>query len=234
MRKIHWIILLSTLGFLILIGSLYLYNLYNVPVLSKEDIQKLSEEAKEQRENITKQTVFEPFEFKKPSKNKNVYFGDLHVHSSLSFDSYIFGNRYGLEETYNFAKGEPMQNMFGETMQISRPLDFAAVTDHAETFGLQESCADPEITDESRLTCERLESPSYRFFIGLRDTSVARPPVSIMMSLENLQLSLHTNIHLHYLMVDTITGTLYLKIIQFQKKLIRCLMHIQPLICGKN
>ena len=160
MRKIHWIILLSTLGFLILIGSLYLYNLYNVPVLSKEDIQKLSEEAKEQRENITKQTVFEPFEFKKPSKNKNVYFGDLHVHSSLSFDSYIFGNRYGLEETYNFAKGEPMQNMFGETMQISRPLDFAAVTDHAETFGLQESCADPEITDESRLTCERLESPS--------------------------------------------------------------------------
>ena len=169
MRKIHWIILLSTLGFLILIGSLYLYNLYNVPVLSKEDIQKLSEEAKEQRENITKQTVFEPFEFKKPSKNKNVYFGDLHVHSSLSFDSYIFGNRYGLEETYNFAKGEPMQNMFGETMQISRPLDFAAVTDHAETFGLQESCADPEITDESRLTCERLESPSYRFFIGLRD-----------------------------------------------------------------
>ena len=71
MRKIHWIILLSTLGFLILIGSLYLYNLYNVPVLSKEDIQKLSEEAKEQRENITKQTVFEPFEFKKPNKNKN-------------------------------------------------------------------------------------------------------------------------------------------------------------------
>ena len=180
MRKIHWIILLSTLGFLILIGSLYLYNLYNVPVLSKEDIQKLSEEAKEQRENITKQTVLEPFEFKKPSKNKNVYFGDLHVHSSLSFDSYIFGNRYGLEETYNFAKGEPMQNMFGETMQISRPLDFAAVTDHAETFGLQESCADPEITDESRLTCERLESPSYRFFYGLRETSVARPPVSIM------------------------------------------------------
>ena len=45
--------------------------------------------------------------------------------------------------------------------------------------------------------------------------------------LENLQLSLHTNIHLHYLMVDTITGTSYLKIIQFQKKLIRCLMHIR-------
>ena len=98
MRKIHWIILFSALGFLILISSLYLYNLYNVPVLSKEEILKLSEEAKEQRENITRQTVFEPFEFKKPNKNKNVYFGDLHVHSSLSFDSYIFGNRYGLDE----------------------------------------------------------------------------------------------------------------------------------------
>ena len=65
MRKIHWIIVFSTLGFLVLIGSLYLYNLYNVPVLSKEEILKLSEEAKEQRENITRQTVFEPFEFKK-------------------------------------------------------------------------------------------------------------------------------------------------------------------------
>ena len=180
MRKIHWIILFSTLGFLILIGSLYLYNLYNVPVLSKEEILKLSEEAKEQRENITRQTVFEPFEFKKPNKNKNVYFGDLHVHSSLSFDSYIFGNRYGLDDTYKFAKGEPMLNMFGEQMQISRPLDFAAVTDHAETFGLQESCADSEITEESKITCARLESPSYRFFFDLRETSVARQPISIM------------------------------------------------------
>ena len=71
MRKIHWIILFSTLGFLILIGSLYLYNLYNVPVLSNEEIIKLSEEAKEQRENITRQTVFEPFEFKKPNKSNN-------------------------------------------------------------------------------------------------------------------------------------------------------------------
>ena len=180
MRKIHWIILFSTLSILILIGSLYLYNLYNVPVLSKEEILKLSEEANEQRENITRQTIFEPFEFKIPNKNKNVYFGDLHVHSSLSFDAYIFGNRYGLEDTYKFAKGEPMLNMFGEKMQISRPLDFTAVTDHAETFGLQESCADPEITQESRTTCERLESPSYRFFFSLRETSVARPPVSIM------------------------------------------------------
>ena len=73
MRKIHWIILFSTLSILILIGSLYLYNLYNVPVLSKEEILKLSEEANEQRENITRQTIFEPFEFKIPNKNKNVY-----------------------------------------------------------------------------------------------------------------------------------------------------------------
>ena len=71
MRKIHWIILFSTLSILILIGSLYLYNLYNVPVLSKEEILKLSEEANEQRENITRQTIFETFEFKIPNKNKN-------------------------------------------------------------------------------------------------------------------------------------------------------------------
>ena len=33
-----------------------------------------------------------------PSVDRNVYFGDMHVHSSLSFDSYIFGNRWGLDD----------------------------------------------------------------------------------------------------------------------------------------
>ena len=70
--------------------------------------------------------------------------------------------------------------MYGETMQITRPLDFAAITDHAETFGLHEACADPEISDEQQYTCDRLESPSFKYFMELRETSVARPPVSIM------------------------------------------------------
>ena len=35
----------------------------------------------------------------------NVYFGDLHIHSSLSADAYLFGNRRDLDATYRFAKG---------------------------------------------------------------------------------------------------------------------------------
>ena len=60
----------------------------------------------------------------------------LHVHSRLSFDSYIFGNRWGLEDAYRFAQGAPLTNPGGEKMQLSRPLDFVAITDHAEGFAL--------------------------------------------------------------------------------------------------
>ena len=69
-----------------------------------------------------------------PSRDRNVYFGDMHVHSRLSFDSYIFGNRWGLEDAYRFARGAAMKNPSGETMQLTRPLDFVAITDHAEGF----------------------------------------------------------------------------------------------------
>lgn len=65
------------------------------------------------------------------SADRNVYFGDLHVHTSYSFDAYIFGTRASPDDAYRFAKGEPMQHPGGFEMQIDRPLDFYAVTDHA-------------------------------------------------------------------------------------------------------
>ena len=74
---------------------------------------------------------------------KNVYFGDLHIHSSLSADAYLFGNRRGLDATYRFAKGEATPIETGEVIEITRPLDFAAVTDHAEGFGRVMACAEP-------------------------------------------------------------------------------------------
>ena len=62
----------------------------------------------------------------------NVYFGDLHIHSNLSADAYLFGNRRDLDATYRFAKGESALIETGEIIEITRPMDFAAVTDHAE------------------------------------------------------------------------------------------------------
>lgn len=65
---------------------------------------------------------------------RNLYFGDLHVHTSLSFDAYIGGTRSTPESAYRFAKGEATE-VLGTPVQIRRPLDFAAVTDHAEFMG---------------------------------------------------------------------------------------------------
>lgn len=79
-------------------------------------------------------------------------FGDLHVHTSYSFDSYISSQRNGPTQAYRYARGEPitLPDEDGEqtiVAQIQRPLDFASVTDHSEFLGQINVCT----TDSSRL-----------------------------------------------------------------------------------
>lgn len=106
---------------------------------------------------------------------KNVYFGDLHVHTELSFDSYIFGNRLDPDSAYRIAKGESMEMATGERVELTRPLDFVALTDHAEGFGIQEACARVDRSAEAQQYCNDLEQPSVKFFLSLRNSAVNRP-----------------------------------------------------------
>ena len=78
---------------------------------------------------------------------KTVYWGDLHVHTKYSLDAYAFGATATPADAYRYAKGEPLTLANGRTSQIDRPLDFAAVTDHAATFDLLYLCTDPMNTD---------------------------------------------------------------------------------------
>jgi len=67
----------------------------------------------------------------------NVFFGDTHLHTSISLDAFGDGNsKVGPDEAYRFAKGEPVVSDDGMTNQMSRPLDFLMVADHAEYMGL--------------------------------------------------------------------------------------------------
>ncbi len=67
---------------------------------------------------------------------RDVFFGETHVHTSWSFDAYIFGNTLtGPEDAYKYALGQPIKHPAGYEVQIKRPLDFQAVTDHSEYAG---------------------------------------------------------------------------------------------------
>jgi len=63
------------------------------------------------------------------NKNRNAYFGDLHIHTGWSFDAFINNVRTTPDDAYNFGKGAAIDHVSGKKIQIKRPLDFMAVTD---------------------------------------------------------------------------------------------------------
>ena len=73
---------------------------------------------------------------------RNAYYGDLHVHTANSFDAYVFGTMATPDDAYRYAKGQPLAHPSGYQMQLRRPLDFYAVTDHAMFLGLVKESAD--------------------------------------------------------------------------------------------
>ena len=74
---------------------------------------------------------------------RNVYFGDLHVHTAYSLDSVINLNPVGPREAYRFAMGQEVLLSGGRALRLAVPLDFAAVTEHAEYLGELSLCMMP-------------------------------------------------------------------------------------------
>ena len=78
-------------------------------------------------------------------ENRQVLFGETHLHTLLSFDSYIFGNRNTPEDAYRYAKGETIKHPGGFDMTLTEPLDFQSVTDHAIYLGMLPAMHDPRL-----------------------------------------------------------------------------------------
>jgi len=110
----------------------------------------------------------EPLVVQPPNPLRNVYWGDTHVHTHESFDAALFGTTLTIEDAYRFAKGGALRSDGGELMQLSRPLDFVAITDHAEGFGTRTRCGDPDLTWLESFNCSLMETPSISTFLLIR------------------------------------------------------------------
>ena len=76
--------------------------------------------------------------------NRDVFFGNLHVHTRWSFDAYINAAWVDPENAYRWAKGESIPGgPEGAVLKIEAPLDWYIVSDHAEYLGALPLMEDP-------------------------------------------------------------------------------------------
>jgi len=103
---------------------------------------------------------------------RNAYFGDLHVHTAYSWDGAGRGMYTTPDQAYRFARGQSLglppyddEDQGLRTVQLDRPLDFAAVTDHAESIGEVKLCITPGSALFDSNACQAFRGEdSYGFF----------------------------------------------------------------------
>jgi len=97
---------------------------------------------------------------------RQAFYGDLHIHTGVSADAAIFGTTNRPADAYQFARGEtiPIRQQLGSgpatPAQLARPLDFAAVTEHAENLGAVSLCQNPDSPLYDRAECQRVRAPN--------------------------------------------------------------------------
>ena len=113
---------------------------------------------------------------------KDAYFGETHVHTSYSLDAYIGGARITPDEAYKFAQGADVV-VNGQKHNIGRPLDWVAVSDHAEFIGEMYSTqvpgakgSDNPMLEELRNLEERGRAAGLVPEVCCRTTTAARHP----------------------------------------------------------
>ncbi|MDA1076000.1 MAG: DUF3604 domain-containing protein [Proteobacteria bacterium] len=99
-------------------------------------------------------------------------FGDVHVHTSFSFDAAANSTGATPSDAHRFARGEPIPfwplDEAGKpigSITIDRPLDFLAVTDHAEFLGERALCRTPDSPSYGSAFCTQYRSDQL---VGMR------------------------------------------------------------------
>lgn len=89
-----------------------------------------------------------------------VLFGDLHFHTEISFDAGLIGTSLDMHDAFRVARGERIISNTGQPVQLIRPLDFLAITEHAEMLGLATAIR----TADARLLADEWGRQTYELF----------------------------------------------------------------------
>lgn len=121
----------------------------------------------------------------------SVYFGAVHVHTRYSFDAFTNGTLSSPAEAYKWARGEAIPGGGGgPDLKIVKPLDFYAVSDHAEWMGVFAAMENPDsplskhplapkITSDKPAEAMAAFAEILRdFSLGKRDPSLEAPEVN--------------------------------------------------------
>jgi len=133
----------------VLLALVWAQTVLAAPELNQESSGKALRQYSENRQPCTLYNV-----------NRQAFFGDLHVHTRYSLDASTQGTQTTPDQAYRFAQGEkigiqPWDNS-GQAMrslQLSRPLDFAMVSDHAELIGEVKMCNTPDMEGYGSWQC---------------------------------------------------------------------------------
>jgi hypothetical protein len=134
-------------------------------------------------------SLIAPSAFAAPNPERNAYYGETHVHTSWSFDAYIFGNHVtGPEQAYQYAMGQPIEHPMGYKIKIDRPLDWMGVTDHSEYVGTIRLANEPGSAISKLPIAAKLKvhdmADIQRIYLWLGYTMINMKPVKELVSPE--------------------------------------------------
>jgi Protein of unknown function (DUF3604) len=127
--------------------------------------------------------------FAQETPQRDVFFGETHVHTSWSFDAYIFGNHItSPADAYKYALGEPIDHPVGYKIKITHPLDWMGVTDHSEYVGTVRLANGPNSPISKLPIAEKLKvrdkADIQRIYLWLGYTMIDMKPIKELVSPE--------------------------------------------------
>lgn len=114
--------------------------------------------------------------------DRQAFFGETHVHTSWSFDAYIFGNHLtGPAAAYDYAKGKTINHPLGYPIRITTPLDWMGVTDHSDYSGVVRLSNDPSSAIGKLAVAGKLKvhdpADIQRIYLWLGDSLTTGKPI---------------------------------------------------------